>query len=149
MCHRYCGGTIKASGKFGDPEVKLQNLWQTSIPEIISLCNEFAFHSALEKLFLCIGEVNVYIEERSPWKLAKASSAESNQLIATTIATAAECVRLAAILLFPTMPTVSLEILSALGDDEKIDWETALNFGNSLAGHKVREKLILFPKIEE
>jgi methionyl-tRNA synthetase len=149
MCHRYCGGTLKVIGELGEPEKKLQNLWQTAIPEIIALCNEFAFHSALEKLFLCIGAINVYIEERSPWKLAKSPSANDTQLVETTIALAAECLRSAAILLHPTMPTVSQEILAALGDTEKIDWIESLKFGNSLAGHVVKEKLILFPKIDE
>jgi methionyl-tRNA synthetase len=148
MCHRYCGGTMESFGEFGEPENKMKKLWDTSVPEIISLCNEFAFHSALEKLFSCVSAVNSYVEERSPWKLAKSSDEADKRLIATTIAVASECVRIAAVLLAPVMPTSSRKILSALGYEGEINWGSVVRFDNLLAGNKLAEGLILFPRVD-
>ncbi|MDR0742245.1 MAG: methionine--tRNA ligase [Puniceicoccales bacterium] len=149
MGHRYCNGTIKEITKSESLEEDLQKLWQSAIPEIISLYNEFAFHLALEKLFLCIKAVNGYVENRSPWKLAKSSEEGDKQLVNTTIAISAECVRLAAILLSPVMPTTSQQILSVLGCPISTNWSTDAKFGNSLTGNKLGEQIILFPKIEQ
>jgi methionyl-tRNA synthetase len=149
MGHRYCDGIIKDIIKTESLEEDLRNLWQSAIPEIISLYNGFAFRSALEKLFLRIKAVNGYVENHSPWKLAKSDEEGNKQLIDTIIAISAECVRLAAILLSPGMPTTSQQIFSALGCPASTNWDTNAPFGNSLTGNKLGEQIILFPKIEE
>jgi methionyl-tRNA synthetase len=149
MAHRYCGGRINPPLNYGTQEDNLRKLWQTSIPEIITAYNEFSIHSALEKLFSCINAVNGYIEERSPWKLAKSDNLEDRKLIDTVIATAFECVRLAAVLIYPVMPTVGQKILASLGCSHEINWKECLNFGESMVGNKISDGVILFPKIEE
>ncbi|MDR3144372.1 MAG: methionine--tRNA ligase [Puniceicoccales bacterium] len=148
MAHRYCDGTVRKVTIHESPEMNLQKLWQPAIPEIISLCNEFAFHAALEKLFQCVSAINTYMEERAPWKLAKSNDASDAQRIDTTIAIAAEFVRIAAVLLMPTMPSIAERILSALGYGGELNWTTAVEFGDSLAGNVVSDGMILFPKID-
>jgi methionyl-tRNA synthetase len=149
MGHRYCGGMVREIVTLGDPEYRLRKLWETAIPKIVSLSSEFAFHQALEELFSCIKAVNAYAEERSPWKLVNSDALTDRDLVNTTIATIAETVRLAAILLAPVMPTIAREILDALGYEGEVNWTSAIEFGSSLWGSKIKERLILFPKIEE
>ncbi|MDR1433122.1 MAG: methionine--tRNA ligase [Puniceicoccales bacterium] len=148
MCHRYCGGAVKDFGPFGEPENRMRRLWETSVPEIISSYNEFAFHSALEKLFSCVRAVNSYVEERSPWKLAKSDGEIDRQLIDTTIAIISECVRIAAILLLPVMPTISKKILDVLGYGGEVNWDSGVRFDNFLAGNRLAESSILFPRVD-
>jgi methionyl-tRNA synthetase len=81
--------------------------------------------------------------------LAKSDEEGDKQLIDTTIAMSAECVRLAAVLLSPVMPTTSQEILSVLGCSVPINWSTDIEFGNSLVGNKLGKQVVLSPKIEE
>ncbi|MDR2737970.1 MAG: methionine--tRNA ligase [Puniceicoccales bacterium] len=149
MGQRYCDGEIKLVRGAGQQEQNIRKLWEIAVPEIIDLYNEFSIHTALEKLFSCIGAVNVYIEGRSPWKLAKSDDDASKQLVDTTIATGAECLRLAAVLIAPVMPTISRRILAAIGHSGNINWGNDAKFGESLAGNKFGDNVILFPKIEE
>ncbi|MDR1595799.1 MAG: methionine--tRNA ligase [Puniceicoccales bacterium] len=149
MGHRYCNGEIKRVGEVGESEKNIKKLWQSETPKIVDLHNEFSIHLALEKLFSCIKAINGYIEERSPWKLSKSGSASDEQLISTTIATAAECLRIGAILLTPAMPTVGRKILAALGYTGEVNWTTSLQFGDSLVGSKLGDAIILFPKLDE
>jgi methionyl-tRNA synthetase len=148
MVHGYCGGTVGDVTVAERPECDLGNLWQAAIPEIISSYENLAFGVALEKLFACIGAANAYVEERSPWKLAKSTDGNAPAIVTSTLATVAECVRLAAVLLAPVMPGTSTKILAHLGCPPVADWSTDATFGHSLAGNALGEKIILFPRVE-
>ncbi len=58
-------------------------------------------HQAIEETLELVRAVNRYLEVKAPWKAVKT---EGPAGIATTLATAAEAIRLAVALLFPVMP---------------------------------------------
>jgi methionyl-tRNA synthetase len=149
MGHRYGNGVVGRVTVEESPENDLKELWRTAIPEIISSYENLAFSVALEKLFAAIGAVNAYVEERSPWKLAKSTDGGADGVVASTLALALECVRLAAVLLTPAMPGISAKILATIGCPPAAHWPTEAVLGNSLAGNRLGEKIILFPRILE
>ena len=85
----------------------------------------FGYHKALASAFEIISILNKYIDSEAPWKLAK----EGDVRIKTVLYNIWNSLRIAAMLLYPFMPTKSNEIRHALGlgtpmegvsfDDEK------------------------------
>ena len=93
-----------------------------------------------------IRRANQYLEERKPWTLAK--SPDNAVALDTTLWTAAEATRIAAILLAPYMPSTANRImdqlgLASIGDG---DWDLAA-WGSTTLG-TVNPQGPLFPRIE-
>lgn len=128
------------------PESELHELWQTTRHEVLRLYEGFQFHTGLERTFHFITALNRYAEIRAPWKLAKSTAAHDQALLATSLATLAEGLRLATILLVPVMPGVSQRIQALLGEPEVTLWHDNLNWGERLTGRRLGEKTILFPR---
>src|SRR4029079_7499211 len=80
---------------------------------------------ALDAIWTLIRRANQYLEERKPWTLAK--SPDNAVPLDTTLWTAAEATRIAAILLAPYMPSTSDRIMDQLGLESigDRDWSTA------------------------
>ncbi|HVU37011.1 MAG TPA: class I tRNA ligase family protein [Opitutales bacterium] len=148
MGARYAGGVVPAATVNEEPERTLQAEWEKFAPEIYPLCDGFQFHLLLEKLNVFVKAINRYLDVRSPWKLAKSADAADQARVATSLAYLAESVRLAAVTLAPIMPETSAKILGLLGQPPVAKWEGSLTWGASLAGAKLGEKVILFPKLE-
>jgi methionyl-tRNA synthetase len=142
------GGAGAAAG--GEPEAELRARWAATQAAFIPLCEEFQFHSALERLFTFVRAINAYIERRAPWKLGKSAAPEDQALLRTALATMAEALRLAANALRPVMPGTADRIAAVLGGAEAEagagTWAGAFVWGDRLAGARVAASLVLFPK---
>jgi methionyl-tRNA synthetase len=124
-------------------------LWETVRDKFIDQCLKLQFNSALKDLFDFIGATNKYIDTMAPWKLAKSSDNEDKLALSTTLAVAAECVRLSASALYPVMPNLTIQIFDLFAlKSEEFSWKTWLFFGNSLSGNRFAKSAILFPKID-
>ena len=78
------------------------------------------------------------MENNAPWKLVK----EDKESAAKILYTAAECLRISALLLAPVMPnrtTVLINTLNASG--------TSFEWGGLIPGNKIRKHDPLFPRI--
>jgi methionyl-tRNA synthetase len=148
MASRYSGGKVPAATVEEEPERTLRAEWEKFAPEIYPLCDEFQFHTLLEKLNIFVKAVNRYLDVRSPWKLAKSADPADQARVATSLAHLAEGLRLIAATLAPVMPEVSARILGLLGQPPVEKWDGQLAWGTSLSGAALGEKVILFPKIE-
>jgi methionyl-tRNA synthetase len=95
-----------------------------------------------------IRRANQYLEGRKPWSLAK--GAENARLLETTLYSAAEATRIAAILVAPYMPTAANRIMSQLGLPEIADgdWAKQGEWGGAIFG-TVNPQGALFPRIED
>ena len=91
-------------------------------------------------------ETNAYIEKRAPWKLGKSAEAKDQALLRTSLATMAEALRLAVALIQHVTPTASEKINAVLGYRPGAVWRDELNWDGRLAGTKVAEALVLFPR---
>jgi methionyl-tRNA synthetase len=74
--------------------------------------DSFQFSLALNEVFRLRDRANKYIDETTPWILAK--SEETKQRLLTVMKNLCECIRLAAILLTPFMPESAAKILDLL-----------------------------------
>ncbi len=146
MTGRFAGGTIPAASADGDAEAELRKLWESTRAEYLSLFDRFQFHAALERLFAFISSINAYVERRAPWKLGKSAVDADRQLLATSLATIAEALRLATVALRPVMPAATEKINGVLGYGPEGSWRDELGWGGRLAGARTAAALVLFPR---
>jgi methionyl-tRNA synthetase len=146
MTGRFAGGAIPPAGPDGDAETELKRLWETTGKEYVALFEQFQFHTGLERLFAFVRSINAYVEKRAPWKLGKSAEPAAAALLATSLATMAEALRLASVALRPIMPTASDKISSVLGYRPSGTWQEELAWGSRLSGAKVAATLVLFPR---
>ncbi|MDR3317175.1 MAG: class I tRNA ligase family protein [Puniceicoccales bacterium] len=146
MLGRYCGGIIPAVELEETEEKNLRSLAETAISRVRIHCGSYEFSLALEAIFELVRETNRYVERRSPWKLAQNPAA--GPALRSSLATAAEALRIGAALLIPVMPGTAEKIFRQLGADPAVRW-LDLCWGTSLAGKKLGAGEVLFPKILE
>ena len=146
MTNRFAGAVVPQATIEEEPEAELKALWAKTAPEYAQLCEGFQFHTALDRLFVFVRSINAYIEKRAPWKLGKSQDPADAQRLATSLATMAESLRLAATALEPVMPGTKARIDQVLGSTPAGAWTDRLAWGGSLAGSKVAEALVLFPR---
>ena len=95
-------------------------------------------NEAIEIILQFVRSINKYIETKAPWKLAK----EEPKIAGKVLFTAAEALRVSAILLSPIMPNRTQTVLETLGATE-----SGLDWGGLTSGIKVKLHDPLFPRI--
>lgn len=148
MLGRYCEGTIPAARISEKPETTLRDEWETTRKEAWQLYDGIQFHSALDRIFTFIRGINRYAETRAPWKLARSDAPEDREKLETSLATMAEALRLAALMLTPVMPGVADRVFHLLGVQDPGTWEADLAWSSRLEGRKAEKPVILFPRPE-
>jgi methionyl-tRNA synthetase len=146
MTNRFAAGAVPAAGPDGDAEAEIRKLWEATCPGYVSLFEGFQFHTGLERLFAFIRSINAYVEKRAPWKLGKSAEPADRALLATSLATMAEALRLASVALRPVMPGATSKIDAVLGYAPAGSWGDELAWGGRLSGSRVAEALVLFPR---
>jgi methionyl-tRNA synthetase len=146
MTNRFAAGAVPAAGPEGDAEAEIRRLWEATCPDYVALFEGFQFHTGLERLFAFIRSINGYVEKRAPWKLGKSAEPADRALLATSLATMAEALRLASVALRPVMPGATDKIDSVLGYAPAGNWRDELAWGGRLSGSRVAEALVLFPR---
>src|SRR4051812_43592520 len=146
MTTRFAGGVLPAADGGDELDASLRMLWDKTRDEFLPLCEGYQFHTALERAMFFLTETNQYIEKRAPWKLGKSAEAKDQALLRTSLATMAEALRLAVALIQHVTPTATEKINAVLGYQPGAVWRDELNWGSRLAGAKVAEALVLFPR---
>jgi methionyl-tRNA synthetase len=113
MTGRYRDGVIPAPAETAEPEANLQAVAAEAARASAELIENWELNVALESIWMLVRRVNQYLEERKPWQLAK--SPEKSGLLDTTLWSAAEATRIAALLLAPFIPQTSDRIYGQLG----------------------------------
>jgi len=112
----------------------------------------FAFSKALETAWSVVARVDKMISDAKPWDLAKDEN--QKQTLSAVLYRAAETLRWLCVLLYPVMPTATLEIWTQLGlrnsagslaesDPAKLKW------GELAEGTAIGEVKPLFPRIDK
>ncbi|MEA4888768.1 MAG: methionine--tRNA ligase [Clostridiaceae bacterium] len=106
------------------------------------------FSQALTDIWKVIGASNKYIDETSPWILAR--SPEFMPRLAAVLYNLAEAIRIISILLLPFIPRTPEKIWQALGiqDAEQTEWAAAGKFGLYRITNRVSKGDPIFPRID-
>jgi methionyl-tRNA synthetase len=146
MIARYCGGQVPAPGSPGPAEEELRQRFDTLPAQVFAAAEGFAVQQALTAVMDGLSAANQYLEQTAPWKQAKNGAGEA---VATSLYTAAEAVRLSALLLSPVLPERAAETWRRLGWQPSQDHAADLNWGDLTPGSRVLTGAPLFPRLEE
>ncbi len=113
MIARYRDGVVPEAAV----DAELVSSFDGLSDEAAALLDEVQLSQALERIWLLVRRLNRYVEERAPWQLAK-DPAQADALD-ETLATLAEGLRVATVLLHPYMPTTTDKLLAALGRPQR------------------------------
>ncbi len=142
MTQKYFGGTIPAPEAKNELDCELYNCAESTIAEVEKLMNEYRIADAQDSIFALLRRANKYIDETTPWILAK--NEEDKGRLGSVIYNLLEMIRLGASLLIPFMPETSKKILAQIGSDK-----TDLASGVLEAGKSVGAAEALFARIDE
>ena len=150
MIEKYFGGDLPAWTDAVDPELDTPLKEHcAALPALVDeQMDKLQFSQALAEIWKVIGECNKYIDLTQPWVLGK--DPEKKDRLANVMLTLAECVRFAAVLIGPFMPSTPARIFAQLGvtDENLKSWESLRTFGMLPAGTKVQKGEALFPRID-
>src|SRR6266536_5206945 len=149
MVERYRGGALPAPGLQGEAERALRDAADRAYAEAsAALGAELAFERALTAVWRFVGAANGYVTERRPWDLAKAGD---DAALDTVLYTAAEALRVAALLTAPWLTVAAPKLWAALGAPGDLAGATlpeALRWGGLPAGARVTRAGALFPRLD-
>ena len=105
----------------------------------------YAFQNALSEVFAVISRANKYIDETTPWVLAKDEAQKPR--LARVMYNLLETVRICGGLLQPFMPDTAAEIMKRIGA-EACDWDSLCTYGVLSREAQVVSGAPLFPRID-
>ncbi len=146
MIQKYCGGAVPEATTKDEIDEELIQLAVTTASRVEEKMDEFQFNLALDEIWTLIRRANKYIDEKTPWVLAKDESKKAE--LDTVMRNLAEVLRIVSILIVPYMHTTTERMREQLGlADKKAVWEDAFEF-YQMDGCKVEKGEMLFPRLD-
>ena len=145
MSHKYFSGIVT------NPKIT-EDLDKNLIKNVLALkdiveekMNSLKVNEAIEEIMEVLRSCNKYIDETTPWTLAKDDTKKDR--LATILYNLLESIRICAILLSPFIPDTSKKILASLNTKET-NYESINEFNTLEENLKLNEPTILFKRIE-
>ena len=146
MSQKYFGGEILEGGNENEFDDGLIQCAKDTVCAFEKNMNEFKIADAIENVMNLARRSNKYIDETTPWALAKDET--MSKRLGTVLYNLIESIRFIAVMLTPIMPTTASSIFAQIGA-EKTDWESLADFGATRAGTSVGKATPLFNRIDE
>ena len=146
MTKKYFDGVIPAPSEETELDRDLKSTVLDGVVRAKELMAAYHVADSLDELFSALRRANKYIDETTPWVLAKDEANRSR--LATVIYNLLETVRIAAVVLTPYIPATAERIFSQLGTDKK-DYSTVSAFGALESGKPLGEASVLFARVDE
>lgn len=145
MSNKYFGGEILAPEASEAVDEDLKNTVLGSVKTVDKCMDDFHVADALEAIFSAARRSNKYIDETTPWLLAK--DEDKRTRLGTVLYNLLESIRIIAVQLKPFMPDTSDKILEQLNTDIS-SYESIQSFGALKAGGHVGTATPLFNRID-
>lgn len=149
MNKKYFDKVIQAPTAPDALDEELKAACATAYAGVIENMDGYRIADALECVFTMLKRANKYIDETTPWSLAKDES--QKERLGTVLYNLLETIRWGAVLLTPFIPASAKEILDELNTDART-YDTlgdASAFGKLTAGASVADSKVLFARIDE
>ncbi len=151
MAHKYFKGVVPETDPQAEEELKpgLEPNALTAVEDFEKEMETFAFHKALEAVWVFIGSMNKYIDVTAPWVLAKKKAAKKQ--LQTIIYNLLEGLRIISGLIYPVMPDTALLMQKHLGMDVSEPFFTLdrlYTWKRLEPGTKLLKSITLFPRID-
>jgi methionyl-tRNA synthetase len=145
MVEKYFGGVIPEPV---EKEALDEELIKVALetPVIIENCmDNLRIPEALDQIWILIGRANKYIDETTPWILAKEESKKSR--LATVLYNLVESLRIVSVCISAFLPDTSSKINEQL-NAEAATWESLGAFDGTKPGTRINKGEIIFPRID-
>ena len=147
MVEKYFGGTLPAEREADALDDELVSMIKTTGAKYAAQMDAFQLHLALEETFKLIQRANKYIDESTPWVLARDESKRAR--LATIMYNLLEALRVSLIMLKPFIPASCEKAFAQIGADENSTaWENVCVYGALPATVSVHKGETLFPRID-
>ena len=113
---------------------------------VIENMDTYHVSDALECIFTMLKRANKYIDETTPWALAKDES--KKERLGTVLYNLLETIRWGAVLLTPFIPASAKEILDELNTEAR-SYDSLDAFGQMKVGEKTADSKVLFARVDE
>ena len=134
---------VPAPISVGEEEQSIRRDAETLPARVHAMIDSLALNEAIETTIAFVRSLNRFMEQRAPWKLVKEDKAAAG----TVLYTAAEGLRIAALLLAPVMPGKIATVLKSF--PVNADQEHCFDWGTLQPGRKLESIPPLFPRIQE
>ena len=145
MVNKYFGGIVPAPAEEGEFDADLRSAALNAMPAIEKKMDSLRVADALDEIWKVVNRANKYIDETTPWILAK--NDETKPRLGTVLYNLIEAIRIIASLLSSYMPETSKKILDEIGAEES-SYESVKTFGAYKSGSKVGNADVLFARID-
>ncbi len=142
MTQKYFDGIVPAAQTKTEFDDDLFATAKTAISDVERLMEEYRIADAEDCIFSMLRRANKYIDETTPWILAK--SEEDKPKLQTVIYNLLEVIRIGAVLLKPFLPETSEKIFDQIGSDND-----SFEIGSLESGKSVGKAEALFVRIDE
>ncbi|ABR46352.1 methionyl-tRNA synthetase [Alkaliphilus metalliredigens QYMF] len=148
MIEKYNSGIIPEPKVAGEFDEDLRTVATGAAAKVEKAIDQLQFHEALEEIWKVVRRTNKYIDETTPWILAK--DEENKERLNTVLYHLADTLRIVSVLIQPFMEATTNKIWEQLGIDanQGTTWEDASLFNQIPSGVKVRKGESLFPRLD-
>lgn len=147
MCSQYFGGIVPERGEIEEVDKSLIDVCNGAYEKVAKAMDSLLVPEALEEIWKIIIRANKYIDETTPWLLAKDESKRAR--LQSVIYNLIEAIRMANVLVSPFLTKSYVEVFKKIGvTDEYLEGFGSLEFGAMRSGAKVEKGEALFKRID-
>jgi len=146
MSNKYFNGIVESTGVAGEADADLKAVVTGTAAKAAEKMSGFRVADAITEIFNLFKRCNKYIDETTPWILAKDEA--SKPRLAEVMYNLVESITIGASLLQSFMPETSAKIFEQL-NTQSVPFDCLSTFGNYKSGTKVTQKTeILFARLD-
>ncbi len=139
LVNKFYNGSLVEGEDLSEEGIAIKKNAKETIEEVSKLMDEMKINDAINRVLQFIKSVNKFLEITAPWKLVKTDSKRAGRILFT----AAESLRIIALLFSPIMPNRTKSVLDTLNTRDR-----AVYWGGLAVNDKIKTHEPLFPRIE-
>ena len=147
MVDKYFGGTLPQKQKNNDEDNEIIEMSCNLHKTYEENMEKYAFQSAIADVFKLTSRANKYIDETTPWVLAKDETAGPR--LGAVLYNLLEVIRICTIMLIPVMPDTCEKVFKQIGATNELTlFDSATAFGALPKTVTVNKGEIIFPRLD-
>ena len=139
LVNKFYNGSLVEGEDLSEDGLAIKKNAKETINEVSMLMDEMKINDAIERVLQFVRNVNKFLELTAPWKVVKTDLKRAGRILFT----AAESLRVIALLFSPIMPNRTKSVLEILNSKNK-----AVYWGGLEVNGKIKTHEPLFPRIE-
>ena len=139
LVNKFYNGSLVEGEDLSEDGLAIKKNAKETINEVSKLMDEMKINDAIERVLQFVRNVNKFLELTAPWKVVKTDLKRAGRILFT----AAESLRVIALLFSPIMPNRTKSVLNILNSKNK-----AVYWGGLEVNDKIKTHEPLFPRIE-